>query len=172
MINNILILDTETTGLDPKNGSKLIEIGVVIYNLKYKSVLQSFSTLYPCASNPAEKINHIKVECTIENYSLSHVDSLIRDMADCCEAVVAHNAKFDESFVDTLSFGKHLLDKKWICTQRNFTWPVKLDRFRLEDICNAMGVQYSNAHRALEDCYLLVNCFNKVDDLVERFERC
>jgi len=172
MIENILILDTETTGLDPKKGAKVIEIAVVLYNLKFKSVLQAFSTLYPCDNNPAEHINHINPQSTKENYSLSCVDQFMMWISDCSQAVVAHNAKFDKLFVETLSFGRHILSKPWICTKQNFTWPIHLTRLRLEDICNAMGVQYLDAHRALSDCYFLVNCFNNVDDLEERINKC
>lgn len=184
MTGNILILDTETNGLYTAKGCKTIEIAVILFNLKYKSVLQAFSTLCPCEENPVENINHIPAGLTKEKYPYSELfeentfekqtkyfmDSILLGMADAADAIVAHNAKFDRDFVATLTgCGDNLSRRKWICTKSNFTWPVPLSRLRLEDICNAMGVPYVNAHRAMNDCQLLAQCFGKVDDLESRF---
>lgn len=201
MIDNILILDTETTGLYPEKGDKVIEVAVVLFNIKYKSILQCFSTLLPCSLNPVERINHISVEMTqckypflkssrieygvqyeevaiSDEYVIVYDDGLILmenilvEMAESAQAIVAHNAQFDKKFVGTLICGEHLLEKKWICTKQNFTWPVHLQRLRLMDICEGMKVPYLNAHRAMTDCLLLAQCFQKVDDLQERIDRC
>lgn len=172
MIENILILDTETTGLWPEKGAKLIEIGLILFNIKYKSVLQSYATLLPCETNPVENINHIKVAATQCNFSLALIDSIIKTMAECADACIAHNAEFDKKFIATIPVGEKLLDMKWICTKANFTWPISLQSFRLEDICNGMKVPYINAHRALVDCLFIAQCFEKVEDLEERINRC
>ena len=34
-IGNVLIVDTETTGLHPDKGAKIIEIAALLYNIKY-----------------------------------------------------------------------------------------------------------------------------------------
>jgi DNA polymerase III epsilon subunit-like protein len=198
MIENILILDTETTGLSPEKGDIVIEIAAVLFNVKHKAILQSFSTLLPCIENPVEKINHISVAMTkcdypfvdknpdldelldnpVAPFVVFHPDSpitffdIIIEMSNSAQACVAHNAKFDKSFIATLRCGKHLLEKPWICTKANFTWPVALQRLRLEDICIAMRVPYIHAHRALADCLLLSQCFQNVSDLQERLDKC
>lgn len=197
MIENILIIDTETTGLSPEKGNEIIEIAAVIFNVKYKTVLQCFSTLLPCQSNPVENINHIKSESTQCEYAFKDDRSIIireshetekqitviyeeklnfnrmlMELANFCQICVAHNAEFDMKFIKKLPCGSTLLDKKWICTKKDFKWPVPLDRNRLQDICIAMGVPYLNAHRALADCFLLAQCFEKVEDLQERIDSC
>lgn len=198
MIENILIVDTETTGLMPDKGDKIIEIGAVLFNLKHKTILQSFSTLFPCHNNPVERINHIKAEATQCNYpfvvnpykqeskeawknpveevivydEIIMADSILIAMANAADACVAHNAEFDKRFIKTLNCGTAFLNRRWICTKAHFTWPVPLGRFRLEDICNAMKVPYDNPHRALVDCLLLAQCFERIDDLEARFNRC
>lgn len=172
MIENILILDTETTGLSPAKGDIIIEIAAVLFNIKHRSILQCFSTLLPCEENPVEHINQIKAEVTRVGYSLFNLDSIFIQLLEFSQACIAHNVLFDKKFIATLPFGSLFLDKKWICTQKNFSWPVKLDRFRLQDVCLAMDVPYLNAHRALSDCLLLAECFKKIEDLEERFARC
>ena len=172
MIENILIIDTETTGLHPEKGAKLIEVGAVLFNVKYKAVLQCYSSLLPCDENPVEHINHINVEWTKSPYSIEEIDPILVNLANNSEAIVAHNAQFDKKFISLLKCGIYLLNHRWICTKNNFTWPVPLSRLRLEDICNAMGVPYIDAHRALQDCLLLAQCFAKVEDLQNRIDRC
>src|SRR5690606_24584910 len=134
-------------------------------------ILQQYSTLLPCEENPVENINHIKVEHTKANYSLALIDSILMGISDCADACVAHNAEFDKKFVALVRCGTHLINKKWVCTKQNFTLPIALPRFRLEDICTAMRVPYVNAHRALNDCALLAQCFQNVEDLQDRFDR-
>lgn len=177
MIENILILDTETTGLAPKKGDQVIEIGVILFNLKYKSVLQSFSTLVPCEENPVERINHIPAGLTQCKYPRQtndqyFMESVLPSMAEAAQAIVAHNAEFDRGFVAAMPCCRSLAEMQWICTKRNFTWPCHLTRFSLEAVCAGMGVPYVQAHRALNDCQLLAQCFQKIHDLEERFARC
>jgi DNA polymerase III subunit epsilon len=168
MMENILILDTETTGLDPFKGAKLIEIGAVLFNLKYKQVIQTLSTLLACDENPVQDINHIDPQWTRVQKDQGAAIKFLGYMARQAYAIVAHNAHFDKKFMDTIDVDNEFKQKKWICTKNDFKWPVILFRTRLEDICNAMGVPYLNAHRALIDCTLLAECFKKVNDLETR----
>ena len=167
MIENILILDTETTGLDSKK-DKVIEIAVILYNLQHKSILQSLSTLFPCDENPVEHINGIKAEATKCAMPFSALTARLKSMIQYSQAIVAHNASFDRAFVKESTINE-FESIPWICTKDDFEWPVRLPRKRLMDVCEAMGVQYINAHRALQDCLFLVDCFNKVEDLQKRF---
>ena len=167
MIENILIIDCETTGLHVSHGATLIEVCCVLYNVKHQNVLQIYSTLLPCEANPVEKINKISPELTKSNYSLRTLTT-IQDMIDHSDALVAHNAQFDRNFVEAhlLSFLKPI---RWICTRNDFPWPIEVNRRRLRDVCQGMGVVYEEIHRAYYDCMLLVQCFNKIEDLFHIF---
>jgi len=59
MINRVLIVDTETTGLAP-HSSQVIEIGAILYSVKHQTTLQQMSILLPADGNPQEKVNRIK----------------------------------------------------------------------------------------------------------------
>lgn len=166
MITNILILDTETTGL-VAGKDKLIEVAGVLYNIQHKAILQIYSTLFPCDKNEAQHINNIDPVITQSGYSTELAEKVLIDMASSAHAIVAHNAIFDMKFV--AKWSPVLGSMKWICTKNDFDWGVQLYRKRLEDICIAFGVPYTGAHRALSDCFLMKKCFDKVPDLERRF---
>ena len=62
-IEKILILDTETTGLD-ENKDEVIEIGCILFDVSFKSVLSQVSFLFPVNNNEAEHVNGISAEVT------------------------------------------------------------------------------------------------------------
>ena len=55
-IEKILILDTETTGLD-ENKDEVIEIGCILFDVSFKCVLSQVSFLFPVINNEAEHVN-------------------------------------------------------------------------------------------------------------------
>ncbi|MBX4189674.1 3'-5' exonuclease [Candidatus Parcubacteria bacterium] len=168
-MRNVLIIDTETNGLDPNKGAKVIEVGAMLYSVEHKVVLQNISTFLPCDINPVEDINNIKAEWTQERVPVEASIQMLKWMGKSADAYVAHNAEFDKRFLRTINgLDGEFWSKKWICTKRDFKWPVQLFRQRLQDVCAAMGVTYADAHRALIDCHFIAMCFSKVDDLEQR----
>lgn len=167
---NLLLIDTETTGLDPKNCT-VIEVGAMLYNVEHKKMLQCFSTLLPCESNPVEHINNIKAELTQCRMGIHSPLMLLKDMAKNADFIMAHNAQFDKRFLKTIpELDEQFWEKYWICTKNDFNWPSRPSRLRLQDICESFGIPYTNAHRALADCLLLAKCLTKVEDLTQRIE--
>lgn len=166
-VNTILIVDTETTGLSVDKGAKLIEIGAVLYSVKHRTVLQAFSTLVPCETNEAQDINGISAEASrlpmVEPSITNHV---LESMLSFADAIVAHNAKFDLAFLKI--YYPQLLQKPVICTKDDYRWSKILYRKRLMDICEAYEVEYSEAHRAINDCLLLATCFTHEIGLAQR----
>jgi DNA polymerase III subunit epsilon len=176
MIKNILIVDTETTGLNPGK-DKLIEIGALLFNLEHKTVLQTWSTLLPCDINPVQHINNIDPVWTRKFIITTRYIEAFGDMAYGSDLIVAHNAHFDRQFLIHPSAPLNteirtiLAIKRWACTRSDFLWPVPLSGRKLQNVCESMGVPYVNAHRALADCQFLADCFVKIPDLQERFNR-
>jgi DNA polymerase III subunit epsilon len=172
MIENVLVIDTETTGLSADK-HKIIEIAGVLYNVQHKTILQQFSTLFPCDENPVEDINGINAEATRSSYDRMTIDILLRSFICYSQAIIAHNAQFDKGFFQQLILPEdnHWITIPWICTKQDFEWPVSLPRKRLQDVCEAMGVKYERAHRALSDCLFIVDCFSKMEDLESRLQK-
>lgn len=171
-MRNILILDTETTGLDA-NTCSIIEIAAIYYNIPTRSIIQQCSTLIRQDKNEAHHINKISAESLNESLcDLTLISiNLIREMIRNCDAIVAHNTSFDRSFIRMFApLVVPVCDKTWICTKNDFEWPIrKGSSLSLVNIAVEMGVPVVSAHRALTDCTLLASCFDKIPDLQERF---
>lgn len=163
----LLIVDTETTGLDP-DIHECLEIGAILFDVKSRSVLAQQSFLLPVLENGAEKINRIPAEITQISQpwqaGLTYLDSLIQ----VADVMVAHNVAFDRQW-----FGKEPLpkiSKNWICSMEDITWPSSLNiriRPSVRDLALAYGVPVWNAHRALTDCIYLSEVLSRCDNLEE-----
>ena len=56
--DQLLILDTETTGLDPEV-DQVLEVGAILFSVPQRAVLAQLSFLIPVESNAAEPLNGI-----------------------------------------------------------------------------------------------------------------
>jgi DNA polymerase III subunit epsilon len=158
---NVLIIDTETTGLDPAKGAECIEIGAILYNVPNRAILAQVSTLLPIKVIGQEETHGISLQTA--NAIPLHVEKaahhLLSEMALDCSYIVAHNAAFDRQF---LSYFDMVTD--WLCTYEDFNFePYK--KQNLVSLALAHGVPVISAHRALTDCRLIASIFSKRDDL-------
>ena len=168
---NILILDTETTGLDNEKDDCL-EVGSILFNVKNRSVLAQQSFLLPVEKNNAEKINNIPAEITRLPQPLPEAIKYFESLVRVSDVIVAHNAEFDMKW-----FGLNKLpqiEKQWICSMDDITWPVDRQlktRPSVRDLALAYGVPVWNAHRALTDCIYLAEVFKKCSNLEQLLTR-
>lgn len=153
----ILILDTETTGVD-ETEHRLIEVAVARYDEMY-GLIDCMSMLLESDRNEAEHVNHIRSSllATYGNQVDSGTyDSLIFD-AGQARCVVAHNASFDRKWMHALHH------KPWVCSQRHIEWPNEQGRdVSLEKLALAHGVGVLPGHRAIYDVMTLVRVFDAV----------
>jgi len=167
MIETCLIVDTETTGLDNKV-DRLIELGLILYSVRHQTVLQEFSTLIPSdEGNPAEKVNRIPEAALLDWMERPHLVDIawhqIAAMGDEAEAFVAFNSEFDRGFF-TRS------DKPWLCAMSDFKWSrASREGSSLVALCLDYGIGVSVAHRAMTDCLLIAELFNRSYDLQGMF---
>jgi DNA polymerase-3 subunit epsilon len=168
MIRRCLIVDTETTGLDPKTDN-LIEIGAILYDVKNQCSLVSFSTLRNASLNAAESINRIPAAALCDFYDSNPVGELdvFTPLIADAEVIVAHNADFDRSWLDD-----PWLDRPWLCTREDFTWPRQTKPGQsLVTLALDHGIGVASAHRALTDCRLIARLFDQMPDLQAMFAR-
>ncbi len=164
-LESVLIIDTETTGLDESN-SEVIEIGCILFNVPFKSVLSQLSFLLPVKKNDAEYINHIPAALSKIPQPWNEGMQFFLRLVDSCDFIVAHNSSFDKKW-----FGKGnlpILEKKWICSLEDINWSFKKNlksRPSVTDLALAFNIPVWNLHRALSDCYYISEVFKKVENL-------
>lgn len=164
-LENILILDTETTGLDSENDDCL-EVGSILFNVKSRSVLAQQSFLLPVQNNNAEKINNIPAEITRLPQPLFEAIKYFQSLVQVSDVIVAHNAEFDMKWFGLRKLPQ--IEKQWICSMDDITWPADRQlktRPSVRDLALAYGIPVWNAHRALTDCIYLAEVFKRCSEL-------
>lgn len=161
----LLILDTETTGLDPANGCCL-EVGAVLFDVPARAVLGQLSFLLPADTNPARHVNGIDPAVTRRPQPWRQSLELFGVMVEAADAVLAHNAAFDRQW-----FGIEPLppiQRPWICSMDDIRWPAERHlrpNPSVRDLALAYGVPVWAAHRALTDCIYLAQVFERCEEL-------
>jgi len=125
---NLIVLDTETSDLDPDKGAKLLEIAWIELNDTGQGWIQVGSGEYyiehplSIVINPhAQAVHHIRADMlTKEKGALSRYE-VIRTLLAHIQTdtiFVAHNAEFDARFLPEIN-------RPWICTFRSakHVWP-------------------------------------------------
>jgi DNA polymerase III subunit epsilon len=160
-----IVLDTETTGLDPLRGDRLVEIGCIEI-LNRMPTGQSFHRhLNPERDVPAEAfaVHGLSSEFLADKPLFSHVvDEFLEFIADA--PLVIHNASFDISFINAeLDRMKRppiarerLIDTLLLARRKH---PGVSNR--LDDLCSRYAIDNSRRtkHGALLDAELLAEVY-------------
>jgi DNA polymerase-3 subunit epsilon len=166
----ILIVDTETTGIGDR--SEAIELAATLYQVesdrKLIGAIASASTLLPIeGKNDAGEINGISDKLSYDSRSIfPPVVNAISSLVENADFAVAFNAEFDAPYWEKIVGGL-----PWICAMKDFDWGYPKKHFTLIELAIWLGIGVGCAHRAGDDVRLLVECFNRIDRLAERFDR-
>lgn len=154
-MNNIVIFDTETSGLSPKTGHRIIEIGAVaMRGTEMTSEFQSLIDADCEISWQATNVHGITNQMLKGEPSSWQVFSEFRDFIGDA-TLVAHNAPFDMRFLEFefADLGFKLTNPSQ-CTLRlsRKIWP-ELDNHKLGTVARYVGASFDGLqqHRALDD---------------------
>ncbi len=160
-----IVFDTETTGLDPYQGHRLVEIGCVELVNRFPSGRVFHKYLNPQRDMPAEAfaVHGLSVEFLRDKPFFADVcDELVEFIGDA--PLVAHNANFDLGFLHAefercgrLLVGRErLVDTLLLARRRHPAGPNGLDH-----LCARYGVDNSRRtkHGALLDAELLAEVY-------------
>jgi DNA polymerase-3 subunit epsilon len=175
---NILIVDTETTGLintDP--APKLIEVAACLFHVGTMSELSMVQFLIHAESNPASGINGISEESlravNPQNPSIARVADAnfgsVQAMWDASDYVLSHNSSFDRYFMDPVFGIKN--PKEWKCSVKDIEFPKTKKSKSLSYLAVDHGIFPFGAHRALNDVLVLVALLKTVPNLAEQLCR-
>ncbi|MEO0818621.1 MAG: DNA polymerase III subunit epsilon [Pseudomonadota bacterium] len=162
-----IAFDTETTGLDPQNGDRVIEMGAVEM-VNHVSTGKTFRVLI----NPGREVSEATIRITgltddiLADKPLfddpSVVDALIDFIGDA--QIVAHNANFDKGFLnmELERCGKPTYpDERWVDTLQ-----IAKKRFpgapaSLDALCRRFDISLESRtlHGALLDAQLLASVY-------------
>ena len=168
----VLILDTETTGLDWR-AENIIELAMLSVDVDLQTGQPvGVVEVYEDFEDPGRPIPSEIVKLTgITNQDVKGQklnEAKINAMVERADIIVAHNAGFDRPFVEKrLEVFEH---KAWACSFAGINWKAQgLGSAKLEFLCSELGWFY-DAHRAQVDCHALLrvlssNLKTQADDL-------
>jgi DNA polymerase III epsilon subunit-like protein len=160
-----VVIDTETTGLDPKT-HEMLSIGaiVMIDNVITETIQIKIRADISKADPEALRVNgysdrrwkyavsSFRAFCQIRDFFYKHQDGIL----------VGHNVQFDIKFVRALSYrwqsddnGMILIPYPYMDTMdlaRSALVPYGLKSVSLDNICEFLGWERRDAHSALSDC--------------------
>lgn len=172
--NSFTVIDLETTGLSPAWDS-IIEVAAV--KVRNNKIIDQFSSLVNTSSGI--RLDKSITERTgitqemVNNAPL--INSILPKYLTFLEAdiLIGHNVNFDINFLYDNS-----MEYMGIPLTNNFVDTLRLSRrihpefshHRLSDLAERYEIDYSGAHRALIDCRITFECFNKIQkDILDKF---
>ena len=163
MVNEYIVLDLETTGLDPIN-DKIIEIGAV--KIQNNKIVDEFSTfINPDVSIPEHisKLTNIFDKDVINAPSLEQVTSELEDFIDSL-SIVGQFISFDMSFLyeNNIRFPNPVIDTRDLAM---ILLPT-LSSYSLAKLVTHLEVDNTNPHKALSDAKATANVFIKLKNMI------
>ena len=160
-----IVLDTETTGLDPYQGHRLVEIGCVEVFNRIPTGNTFHRYVNPQRDMPAEAfaVHGLSVEFLKDKPCFHEVcDELIAFLGDA--PLIIHNAAFDLAFLNAelercgkvLIARDRLIDTLLLARRKHPAGPNRLD-----DLCTRYGIDNSRRtkHGALLDAEILAEVY-------------
>ena len=160
-----IIFDTETTGLDPQTGDRLVEIGCIELIDRRESGRIFHSYFCPDRDMPeqAEKVHGLSTRFLSDKPRFAErADELLAFLSD--SPMVAHNAEFDFGFVNA-ELAKEgyasLSYERMICTVQLARKLHPGAKRSLDALCVRYGIDRSHRtkHGALLDAELLAHLY-------------
>lgn len=163
MAKELIALDIETTGLDPRK-HEVIEIGAVHFDIAGKEIRTFESFAKPEGTIPfaATKIHGIKMSMVETAPTAKEAWEKLLDWSGDCTTFVSHNAPFECGFIQALYSPNdtkpdiHIIDTLRIARQK-----LRGEKsYQLSELIKSE----SNCHRALPDARAVMHLFLKLQE--------
>lgn len=165
-----VIIDLETTGLDPIN-DRIIEVGAI----RIGEEIKDYSAIVKQEIDITEKIRDLTGISDEDIKKGKAEEIVINELLDFIgqDSLVGYNINFDIKFINEClnRFGKSKV--------RNMTYDVMkyvkndklfLKNYKLETVVKEYGINEKVPHRALEDARIIQKLTEKLDKLVKILE--
>lgn len=161
-----IVFDTETTGLDPKSGDKLVEIGAVELINHMPTGVTYHQYINPEREVPedAYKVHGLNLEFLKDYPTFRDIAKKWMDFVGDDGILVAHNASFDMSFINHELQGCGYPVYEWdrvIDTLEIARQKFPHSKVNLDALCKRFGVDNTSRtlHGALLDAQLLAEVY-------------
>ncbi len=152
-----VLLDTETTGLDPRK-DKVIELAMIAFGFDERGRVCRVRERFQAFNDPGRPIPAEVVELTgitdemVRGRSIDP-DAVARVVGPAV-VVIAHNAAFDRPFVEALH--PVFATKAWACSLSEIPWSeAGIGSAKLDYLAMRYGL-FHDGHRGLTDCEVLL----------------
>lgn len=157
----LLVLDVETTGLDP-SADAIVQLAAVILDAQTLAERRAFSTLVRTAkpiSDSAYDVHGLGLKDLETAPELPAALSQFREFADSSAIICGHNVGFDYAFLKngylqlgwTFPFDYHTLDIWSLAFFILGADGIQLPKYDLDHLCGLYGIPRAAHHDALQD---------------------
>lgn len=165
------IFDTETTGLEPESGDRIVEIAGI--RIKGKEKIAAFQTLvnpHRPVSEAAFQVNRITQGMLKDAPDIDEViPEFLRFIQGSC--LCSYNAAFDLGFLNNelKLIGKDLLKGIVVADILKMAKRLMpgLERYALMNVAGKLGIKTEQKHRAFSDVELTLSVFNKLKQILQ-----
>ncbi|MGY2048402.1 3'-5' exonuclease [Methylobacterium sp. JK268] len=152
-----LVLDTETTGLDPAT-DEVIELGMVAFTYgrsgRIYRVRERFNQLHQPRGPIPETVTRLTgiTDTDVAGHRID--DAAVEALAGKAQLVIAHNARFDRRMCEMR--WPFFAGLAWACSCHQIDWREEgHEAARLGGLLADHG-RFHNGHRAIDDCEALL----------------
>lgn len=171
--DNYTVIDLETTGLSPVYDN-IIEFGAIrVRNGEITEIFSSLANSEGIYIDPyITELTGISQEMVDAAPNIANVLPRFLDFVGN-DILVGHNINFDINFIydETIRQTHSYFANNFVDTMRISRRLFRNERHhRLSDLCQRYDLDYSSAHRALDDCKLTCECFNHLkSDVIKEY---
>jgi len=166
------IFDTETTGLDPESGDRVVEVAAIRF--KGNDRIAEFQTLVNPQrpiSRAAFQVNHISQDMLARAPAIEKVmPDFLNFIKDSC--LCSYNAGFDLGFINNelKILGRAPLEDVVVVDILKMSRRLLpgLERYALWFIAGYLGFKNKQEHRALSDVELTLGVFRKLKEILDK----
>lgn len=170
--DDYVVLDIETTGLNPKT-NEIIELSAL--KIKNGDIHEKFNTLISPEGTISQYITNLTGITREMTIGAPNIKDAIKDFDEFCQnkIIIGHNIRFDISFIN-----QNLLKHYNIPFSNDYIDTLRLARILLPELKNKklstiaeyFGLDTAGMHRGLKDCEITNFCFGKFKLIaVEKF---
>ncbi len=160
----LAVLDTETTGLEPALGHRVIEIAILrLENWQETGQINQLVNPGRPIDPSASRVNKIYDGDVADAPPLVDFADQIEELLDGA-LVIAHNAAFDAGFIATewILTGRPALLNPCACTLLIARKRYNFWRNNLGEVARSLGVRLGRAHRAMNDVWTTTQVFRRM----------